>query len=306
MVKFYYIHRTFEPSGAEPRETTYVRHDLNPLDPEPDSPHYENYIQYYNNSDKTYINRFDCGISAAPRGKVLRERIDSPLFFKYVVSGTLDCNGKTLGPGDCIFLDPYVPNSWFWQSDTMAYWCAWQGDIAYHVAQHIKDYRSGEVYHLGIPDVIQSLFHSVIYNHYYGAINVNQFISGFTEQLLAILPAIDNRVGRAVANPLVKRAIDLIEQEYHCLTVEALAGRLFVDASHLARAFRREIGISPKQYITRTKLNYAEYYLVSTRHTIQRIADMVGYANYTNFYVAFRQHFGMAPDEYRRLYGKRD
>ncbi len=306
MVKFYYIHRTFDTSGEEPRETTYVRHDLNPLDPEPGLAHYENYIQYYNNSDKTYISRFDCGISVAPRGKVVHDRIDSPLFFKYVMSGTLDCNGKTLGAGDIIFLDPYVPNNWFWQSDTTAYWCAWQGDIAYHVAQHIKDYRSGEVYHLGTSDVMQSLFHSVIYNHYYDAINVNQFISGFSEQLLAILPAIDNRIERAAATPLVKRAIDLIEQEYPCLTVEALAGRLFVDASHLARAFRREIGISPKQYITRTKLNYAEYYLVSTEHTIQRIADMVGYTNYTNFYVAFRQRFGMSPDEYRRLYGKRD
>lgn len=306
MIKFHYIHRTFDTSGSEPVSTTYVRHDLNPLDPEPGIPYYENYIQYYNNSDKTYISRFDCGVSAAPRGKNVRDRVDSPLLFKYVVDGTLDCNGKLLGPGDMIFFEPYAPNSWRWESDATAYWCAWQGDIAHHVAEHIKEYRQGIVYHLGISDLISSLFHSVIYNHYYDAVNINQFISGFTEQLLAILPAIDNRVDRAVSSPLVKRALMRIEQEYPSLTVKSLAGLLFVDASHLARSFRREIGISPKQYITRTKMNYAEYYLVSTEYTIQRIADMVGYANYTNFYVAFRQRFGMSPDEYRRLYAKRE
>lgn len=306
MVKFHYIHRTFDTSGDQPVATTFVRHDLNPLDPQPGVAHYENYIQYYNNSDKTYINRFDCGISAAPRGKVVHNRGDSPLFFKYVIEGTLACNGKTLGAGDVIFLEPYAPNTWHWQTDATAYWCAWEGDIAHHVAEHIKEYRPDTVYHLGTSDVMRPLFHSVIYNHYYNAININQFISGFTEQLLAILPAIDNRVDRTATSPLVKRAIDLIEEEYPSLTVESLAGQLFVDASHLARSFRREIGVTPKQYITRTKLIYAEYYLVSTGHTIQKIADMVGYANYTNFYVAFRQRFGMSPDEYRRLYAKRE
>ena len=47
---------------------------------------------------------------------------------------------------------------------------------------------------------------------------------------------------------------------------------------------------------------HAEHYLISTEYPIQKISEIVGYNNYTNFYVAFKNKYGIAPEEYRKIY----
>lgn len=308
MLPIRYIHRQFiisDTPGTSPTATLSISHGTNPLEASPNERYYENYISYIDPANR-FISRFDCGISCKPEGYRIKNRILPYILFKVLLRGSLEYNGMAMQAGDAVFVEPYHPfNSVPNEGGATALWCAWEGNIMLHVAEKMKAYRSDTVYHLGTEEELFYLFSSVIYNRHFNVIDMNTFVSGFTDQLLAFLPAIDSQDAQTITNPLVKRALDIIEQEYQTLTVEAMARQLYVDPCHLARSFRRELGITPKQYLTRVKLTYAEYYLSNTGYTIQTIAELVGYANYTSFYLAFHQRYGMPPEEYRRIYSSR-
>lgn len=306
MLPIRYVHRKFIISDTEePSDLVTISHGENPLRPAPDGGYLENYISYADPVNR-YISRFDCGYTHKPAGYHIRNRVLPSVLFKYCLSGSLEYNGLEMHAGDAIFVEPYYPfNSVPLEGGTEALWCVWEGDLMLHVAEKLRAYRSDAVYHLGTGEPLRALFEATIYNRHYDVLDINSFVSGFTDLLMSFLPAINAPEGERTTNPLVKRALAIIEREYRTLSVDRLAGMLYVDPCHLARSFRREVGVTPKQYLTRVKLTYAEYYLTNTTHTIQQIADMVGYANYTSFYIAFRQRFGLAPEEYRRAYTSR-
>ena len=99
---------------------------------------------------------------------------------------------------------------------------------------------------------------------------------------------------------LVRRAIRLagahLEED---LSVERLAAMTGTSREHLARAFRRRLGVSPRQFLRGQKMRYACYFLKETRLPIKQIATRLGYTTYANFFAAFRQVVGMTPHEFR-------
>lgn len=305
MLPMNYIQRDFVFSDPAPTVSFTVTQGENPLDPTIGQCYYEHQISYID-PQNSFISRFDCGVSHKPAGYTITGRVRPQLVFEYCLAGSICYNGHILGPGDFIVVEPYhCFNSVAEQGGENGFWCCWEGDILGPVAEKLKKFNSETVYHLGMDETVCGMFNAVIYNRDYASIDLNGYILGFTNQLLALLPAVENRSGDN-STPLVRRAIAIIEREYRTITVEALAKQLYVAPSHLSRAFHRETGIPPKQYITRTRLTSAIYYLTSTEYSLQKIAEMLGYTNYTNFYSAFRQRFGMSPDAYRRLYTQRE
>lgn len=301
MAQIRYVRNKFTLTDGTWTAKMHFHRDIAPLLEDTGERYYENMIQY-RSPGTPYLTRFDCGISFGPSGYCISNRVDSPLLFEYIVSGTIKLHNTTLHAGDMILLDPYFPNTWSWTEDVTLIWAAWEGDIVHQILEKLKPLSTGTVYRLDTPDTLPALFHPMIENPYYDAIDAGQFIAGFTDQLLAFLPAIDNRAARPPTHPLVKRAIAEIEQNYASLTVNSLANLLYVDSCYLATLFKRQTGTTPKQYITHTRLTYAEHYLTTTDYTIQKIAELIGYTNYTNFYIAFRQRCGLSPDQYRKIH----
>lgn len=300
-----YIHRAFhfDPDGSR----LTVSYDHNPLAPDPGGSFYENHITHID-PDNTILTRFDCGYTHKPEWFTIRDRVLPRLLFKYVLSGSLDYNGKTMQQGDLAFLEAGVPTDLCpHPGGVEALWCVWEGEMMDSVVSKLGNFRQNTVYHLpGVGAQLTALFAGIIYNPCLEMVDFNRFVAGFTDSLLAYLPAIDASVGRRSVGPLVARAQGIIDCEYKSITIEALAARLYVDPCHLARAFRREADMTPKQYLTRTRLTYAEFYLANTDTPITQIAEAVGYAGYTAFYLAFKRAYGIPPEEYRRGHRRHD
>lgn len=305
MLPMNYILRTFLISDVPPTVQMTISQGKNPLDPQFDARYFEHQISYID-PEHRLLTRFDCGISHKPEGYRVENRVRSALLFKYCLSGGIDYNGHSLSAGDFVVVEPYhCFNSVAREGGAECLWCAWDGDMAAMAAEKLKNYDSETVYHLDMAQTLRTIFSAVIYQRSYSMIDLDNYLLGFTKQLLALLPAGEDQHIEC-RSPLIRRAVEIIEQEFCTITVEALASRLFVDPSHLSRTFRRELGLPPKQYITITRLNCAVYYLTSTEYPLQEIADIVGYTNYSNFYTTFRQRFGMSPDVYRRQYARHD
>lgn len=83
-------------------------------------------------------------------------------------------------------------------------------------------------------------------------------------------------------------------------TTETLAARVHLSRSHLAREFKRCMGISLGQYMRTISLEWARLYLRETSTSISEITDFLGFPSIHSFSLFFKRHTGLSPLEYRK------
>lgn len=100
-----------------------------------------------------------------------------------------------------------------------------------------------------------------------------------------------------------KQALLYIEQNYYNkITVAQISKSLHVNRSYLSFVFKKEFGITIKEYITKERVDKARFLIQNTQSTINNIMYATGFTDYANFYKAFKQHTGISPREYRKTH----
>lgn len=86
-------------------------------------------------------------------------------------------------------------------------------------------------------------------------------------------------------------------------SVAALASLSNMSESAFAVRFKREVGLSPGQYVKHWRMQNAAAALADTRDSMAAIAASNGYESEAAFRKAFRAFFGVAPGKWRRQGG---
>jgi transcriptional regulator GlxA family with amidase domain len=86
------------------------------------------------------------------------------------------------------------------------------------------------------------------------------------------------------------------------LTVEALADRAGMSVRTFARAFRREVGLTPAAYVEAARIDAARLALESTEASIEAIALGCGFGTPETMRRAFARRLSVAPGDYRRRF----
>lgn len=89
------------------------------------------------------------------------------------------------------------------------------------------------------------------------------------------------------------------------ITMATLSRVGLMSPFHLARAFRRELGISPHRYLLQARLDRAAELLADTTLTVTRVAERTGFASPAHLSRSFAGRMGMPPTTYRRTLGRR-
>ncbi len=84
------------------------------------------------------------------------------------------------------------------------------------------------------------------------------------------------------------------------ITVAAAARQLLVSESTITHLCRRRLGVSFYRYVTHQRLTAAKL-LMQSGTALSRIPESVGFCDYSAFYRAFKQEFGISPREFRAL-----
>jgi len=107
-------------------------------------------------------------------------------------------------------------------------------------------------------------------------------------------------------HPLLTKAENLLRYQNPAMTVEQLANALNMTTRTLNRKMKAFVQESPKDFITRVRIETASVLLESPGKTISQIAHACGYGDETAFRRAFSTMMGMSPGHFReRLKVKR-
>jgi AraC-like DNA-binding protein len=70
---------------------------------------------------------------------------------------------------------------------------------------------------------------------------------------------------------------------------------------HLTELFRKQLGMTPHQYLIEKRMQQAWQLLEQGSLSVQQVADAVGYSNLAAFSDRFRKHFAIPPSYFRRF-----
>lgn len=106
---------------------------------------------------------------------------------------------------------------------------------------------------------------------------------------------------RAEEPELLDRIRAYVEREYSkAFTIGDLSRRFYVSESTISHLFRQKLGISLHRYVTQRRLIAAKA-LIAQGQDLRSVAAATGFGDYSSFYRAFRQAFGISPRQYRSL-----
>jgi transcriptional regulator GlxA family with amidase domain len=94
----------------------------------------------------------------------------------------------------------------------------------------------------------------------------------------------------------------IVENLRDDLSVDELARRSHMSARTFARRFRAETGTTPHSWVTAQRVQAAEELLELTDHSVDWIADEVGFGNAATLRHHFTRARGVSPQQYRRTF----
>lgn len=106
-------------------------------------------------------------------------------------------------------------------------------------------------------------------------------------------------------NDIVQNKIRTVRQYIyeHCeedLTLDKLAGLIYVHPDYLSRIFKQVTGHKLSAFIKDCRMEQAKIYLSETYMKITEISSKVGYPNCSYFCQVFSEYFGVSPEKYRK------
>ena len=139
--------------------------------------------------------------------------------------------------------------------------------------------------------------------------NKSDFFYDLPEELIAQTPLADRSSSRLMVLDKVTGEVqhrhfcDILEyldthQADH-ITLDSLAKRFNVSASHLNRTFNRAFHTSPINYLIDARVTFATEYLLKSNYSVAKIAELCGYDNPAHFTNMFTKRIGCTPAEYR-------
>ncbi len=118
-------------------------------------------------------------------------------------------------------------------------------------------------------------------------VGIARRISSREREIQEILSYIDNNLARK-------------------LTMQELAGQMYISADRFYHVFKETVGISPGGYIMEARIQKARLLLSDTGHSITEIAQLCGFCTSSYFTVSFKKHLGLSPREYRNMAKKKN
>lgn len=108
-----------------------------------------------------------------------------------------------------------------------------------------------------------------------------------------------------IADSRIEQVLNTISGKIdEVMTVDSLARMACMSKDHFIRLFRRNVGVTPAQYIINDKVTKAKLMLASENMSVKEIAFSLGYYDISYFNRIFKKHSLLTPLQYRNCFNK--
>lgn len=104
-----------------------------------------------------------------------------------------------------------------------------------------------------------------------------------------------------IQDPRIQVVLDFLHANLHRrIRLNELAEAAKLSTWRLSHLFKTEMGLSPRKYLMRLRMQKASTLLITSRLSVKQIMATAGYDDKSLFVRHFRRSFGLAPSEYRK------
>jgi len=121
----------------------------------------------------------------------------------------------------------------------------------------------------------------------------------------APLAAVGNSQDAERMAPVERMARHIGENANGPLSVEEVASASGLHPNYAMQLFKRTLGMTVKQAISRHRLDAAQSMLIASNRSITKIAFDSGFGSLSSFYEAFARRFSASPSEFRKVVSRR-
>ena len=120
------------------------------------------------------------------------------------------------------------------------------------------------------------------------------------KNISTVYSILDKLQEKTSINPTVKLAIRIIEENFKTpdLSITKISEKCNISPCYLRRLFVSNLGLSPKQYIINSRINYAKQLLPTHSFSISEIAEKCGFSSVYHFSRAFKESTGISPKKF--------
>lgn len=261
-------------------------------------------LKIINEQNLNYIKIYTCGIEQVEKGRVYGPTIRNHHLIHYVISGkgsvNVYGNCSECQEGTLIWIPPYTPFSYI--ADEKEPWCyAWigiaggesnllHGELDFVITNPTKRFKRG---------LLDSYFKDMA-KHFVldDTVSRVKVLSTFYK-MLSVLPKEETAKysGEHIKDTeVLTKALEIIGTDYWTtLSIDNVAYRLGVSRSYLYKIFKKNLNVSPKEYLMSYRLSISYGLLRPGKVSVKQVADAVGFSSAEAFSKAFKKKYGVSP-----------
>ena len=154
-------------------------------------------------------------------------------------------------------------------------------------------------------EFLSELFRNGVREYEQQRLGWEEAVLGNTIQILVyIRRALDDRTAsplRVEQPELLDRVLAYVEEHLaQKITLADVAKHFWVSQSTITQTFRNKMGVSFYRCVTQRRLIAAKT-LILQGMPLEQVNEKVGFTDYSTFYRAFKQEFGISPRQYRKM-----
>ena len=99
---------------------------------------------------------------------------------------------------------------------------------------------------------------------------------------------------------IAEKTVHFLEKNFNQeITYSTLSNHLNFNSTYISRCFKKIYGLTPLDYLKKIRLKEAEFNLIHTDFTVEKIAFDIGFNSNSYFSRTFSKEYGLSPLQYR-------